>query len=186
MTISPLACLRPGKRIQWGRLTAAISTTAIFGRLRSMRQLRPAHGGKTCSNSRQSSICSRIQHSSLLNSAHYQRSSRYNVARDPSDALRASLALAPSRHRAGYPSPGRLSRPFQCLGNALSPAQGIGAGDPETEASGIGAPAAWELKNRIPSHAIDSGRAAKSLQMDAAADSSPSAKPKLSMVSQRL
>ena len=40
------------------------------------------------------------------------------------------------------------------------------------------------FRNFIPSNAIASGDGAISRQMDAAADSSPSAKPKLSMVSQ--
>jgi hypothetical protein len=40
------------------------------------------------------------------------------------------------------------------------------------------------FKNFTPSNAIDSGDGAISRQMDAAADNSPSAKPKLSIVSQ--
>jgi hypothetical protein len=39
------------------------------------------------------------------------------------------------------------------------------------------------FRNFTPSNAIDSGEGAMSRQMEAAADSSPSAKPKLSMVS---
>jgi hypothetical protein len=47
-----------------------------------------------------------------------------------------------------------------------------------------GSHAMLRFKNFTPSNAIDSGDGAMSRQMDAAADNSPNAKPKLSIVSQ--
>jgi hypothetical protein len=46
-------------------------------------------------------------------------------------------------------------------------------------------PALYDFRNSIPSQAMSSGVCARSLQMEAAEESSPRANPKLSIVSQR-